>query len=77
MPISTNCSKAFNCNELTLINKGTQPVTIAGVLPLNPGESITYYALPGDLNVTCYDITFQDQRAAGALLIAVVKTYHI
>ena len=72
--ISERANKSFDCNELTLINKGTQNATINDCLVLNPGQSITYYALPYEINRTIYSIVFPT-NVNGCLIIAVCKKY--
>jgi hypothetical protein len=72
IPVTTNTNKAFNCNRLTLINKGTIDATIDGKFVLSPGQSITYPAWPGEVNRTVYNITFQS-GVNGALVIAICK----
>jgi hypothetical protein len=73
--ISARWSARFDCNELTLVNKGTQIATIGGTYPLYPGESITYPGKPGENNASVYDITFTDQGQPGCLVVAICKNF--
>ncbi len=74
--ITTSTNKRFdNCNDLTFINKGTVQVQISDNFILQPGQSFTYTAWPGEVNNTAYDITFPSPAANGQLLIAVCKNY--
>lgn len=72
IPVTGTTNKAFHCNRLTFINKGTIDVTIGDNFILSPGQSITYPAWPGEVNDTIYSITFP-RKVNGGLLIAVCK----
>jgi hypothetical protein len=73
--IPKNDQKDFQCNRVTFINKGTQNVTIDGVLVLEPGQAITYFADDiREVNRTVYHINFDNENANGCKLIAVCKT---
>lgn len=75
VPVTTPLQqKNFECNELTLVNKGTQIATIDAIYPLYPGESVTYVAWPGERNEHVYAITFPS-NVNGCLVIAICKTY--
>lgn len=73
--VSQTTNRRFDCNDLTLINKGTVDVTIGFNFVLQPGQSITYHCWPGEINSTAYDITFPSPAANGQLLVAVCKNY--
>lgn len=75
MPITTNANKVFACSTITMWNKGTQSVTINGVMPLAPGEAFTFEGYPGDINMTGFNIVFTNENATGCLLICVLKEY--
>ncbi len=74
--VTTNQNKSFDCNRLTFINKGTQSCTIttSSDLVLDPGQSITYPAWPGEINRTIYSFTFP-RDVNGCLIVAVCKNY--
>ncbi len=74
VPVTATCNKSFNCNRLTFVNTGTQPMTIDGSFILVPGASITYPAWPHEINRTVYALTFP-AGVNGCLVIAICKNY--
>lgn len=72
--ITKSRNRTFECNTLILKNQGTQNVYIDFAL-LTPGESITYECYPGEMNIRAYDITFTNDRQAGAEVVAIMKVY--
>lgn len=73
--MTVNTSKRFDCNEITLINQGTQNVTIGAAMVLTPGQAFTYVGRPGEINHGVYDIIFDNQTLPGCLCVAVCKTF--
>lgn len=72
--ITTNTNKSFNCNQITLVNKGSVNVLIGDNFILGPEQSVTYRGWPGEIIITVFNITFA-ARANGCLLIAICKNY--
>lgn len=68
-------SRTFECNTLVFWNQGTQEVTIDGKWVIQPWASFTFECYPGEMNITSYDIVFDNDRAAGCKLVAICKQY--
>lgn len=75
MPYTFTGSINVECNNVTMINQGTQNVTINGTLLLRPFDSITFPGYPGEMNTQAYDIVFTNDRETGARLVLILKEY--
>lgn len=75
LPVARSGSINVECNELTMINKGSQAVVVNGVLQLTTGQSITFPGYPAEICTQAFDITFTNDRQQGCLLILVMKEY--
>ena len=74
-PVTTNGSRQFQCNTLTMWNQGTQNVTINGQMVLYPGMAYTYEGYPGEMLIQSFDIVFDNERANGCKLLFIRKEY--
>jgi len=77
LPVTKSKSINIECNDCTMINKGTQDVIINGVLLLTPGQSMTFPGYPGEMCYQAFDITFTNDLTTGCNLILVMKEYKI
>lgn len=76
LPITQNVvGWGSECNTVCFWNRGTQDVTINGVMLLQPGESFTFGGYPGEMLVQEFDIIFTNDRAAGCSLNVISKQY--
>ena len=73
--LSSSQNKKFDCNTLVFTNQGIQNVTIDAALVLTPGMSFTFECYPGEMQQHSFDIVFDNDRQAGAVLVVTEKVY--
>lgn len=64
-----------NCADITFINQGSTNVTINSALLLRPGNSITFSANAGELDLTIYNAAFTASPGLVNVLVVIRKIY--
>jgi hypothetical protein len=75
VPVNETRSVTFECNNITFVNKGSNNVTLQGLLTLLPNDSLTIPGYPGEMCVQAWDIVFSNINSNGNFLLVICKNY--
>ena len=64
-----------NCNDITFLNLGLNPVTIAGTITLQQNQSLQISGNLGELDTTEYQIQFSVYQSVNNNLAVIRKLY--
>lgn len=64
-----------NCNDITFLNLGSNPVTIAGTITLQQNQSLQISGNFGELDTTEYQIQFSVYQSVNNNLAVIRKLY--
>lgn len=64
-----------NCNDITFLNLGSNPVTIAGTITLQQNQSLQISGNLGELDTTEYQIQFSVYQSVNNNLAVIRKLY--
>lgn len=63
------------CNDITFLNVGSNPVTIAGSITLQQNQSLQISGNANELDTTEYDIQFSVYQSANNNLVVIRKLF--
>ena len=63
------------CNDITFLNIGSNPVTIAGAITLQQNQSLQISGNVNELDTTEYDVQFSVYTSANNNLLVIRKLY--